>query len=285
MRNYYQILDLGEDCSADDIRQQYRTLAKKYHPDLNKSPKAHEQFIAVQRAYKTLSDPKRRTNYDHGLKYVRTRKTYENSSFQRSAQPNPGAGKTEAERNRNYEQNRRRAHMKKARKEKEDALYFHKFKKYAVTVSLVSFILSMSFFLDYALAPVGTSELVQSKSYLFTQTQDPNDRDHYRILTNLSEHRIHMDLVDDINPGDNIAIQQSPFYKMIIGIDVLQQNQFVRIKNTAFSAGFKFYGLLLIVALLTFYNRNKNEWAVNLTLLNLLLLAIDVLLLKMVLAN
>ncbi len=143
----------------------------------------------------------------------------------------------------------------------------------------------MSFFLDYALSPVGPTEQVQSKAYLFAQTQDPNDRDHYRIRTNLSEHRIHMDLVDDINAGDQIAIQQSPFYKMIIGIDVLQKNQFVRIKNTAFSAGFKFYGLLLIVALLTFYNRNKNEWAVNLTLLNLLLLAIDVLLLKMVLAN
>jgi len=286
MKTYYDILELDEKCSHADIKRQYRLLAKKHHPDLNQEQRAHEQFISIQRAYSTLSDPQRRANYDHGLKYVRTRKSYEHDSFQRSTvRSTPGSGKTAAERNRNYELNRQRARMKKMRKEKEDALYFNKFQKYAIAVSAFSIVLALSFFIDYGLSPMGETEQVNEKAYLFTRTKNPDDRDHFRISTDVGEHRIHSDLVDEINVGDYIAIQKSPFYQMIIGIDVMKENGFVRIKNTAFSSGFKFFSLLIIIALLTYSNKNKNEWAVNLTLLNLLVLAINLLILNMTLAN
>lgn len=54
MKDYHQILELPSDCTIDEIKQAYRRLAKKYHPDINKSPNAHEKFIEISEAYEVL---------------------------------------------------------------------------------------------------------------------------------------------------------------------------------------------------------------------------------------
>lgn len=54
MRDYYQVLELPPDFTIDELKQAYRRLAKKYHPDINKSRNAHEKFIEINEAYEVL---------------------------------------------------------------------------------------------------------------------------------------------------------------------------------------------------------------------------------------
>lgn len=63
--NYYHVLEVGYNASPEDVKQAYRRLAKKYHPDVNAddSEKA-EMFKVVSKAYKVLSDEDRKAAYD-----------------------------------------------------------------------------------------------------------------------------------------------------------------------------------------------------------------------------
>ncbi len=63
-KDYYEILGVSKDASADEIKSAYRRLAKKYHPDLNKTPEASEKFKEINEAYEVLGDDKKRANYD-----------------------------------------------------------------------------------------------------------------------------------------------------------------------------------------------------------------------------
>lgn len=64
-KNYYEILGIEKDANEEEIKLAYRRLAKKYHPDLNKTdPKAKDKFIKIKEAYDTLIDPVRRRIYD-----------------------------------------------------------------------------------------------------------------------------------------------------------------------------------------------------------------------------
>ncbi len=63
-KDYYKILGVSRDASAEEIKRAYRKLARQYHPDKNKAKGAEEKFKAANEANEVLSDPKKRSAYD-----------------------------------------------------------------------------------------------------------------------------------------------------------------------------------------------------------------------------
>jgi curved DNA-binding protein len=64
--DYYQVLGVGREATADEIKKAYRKLAMKYHPDKAKGDKkaAEEKFKQISEAYAVLSSPEKRQQYD-----------------------------------------------------------------------------------------------------------------------------------------------------------------------------------------------------------------------------
>src|SRR4051812_49099471 len=63
-RDFYEVLGVGRTATPDEIQRAYRTLARTYHPDVNKTPEAEERFKEIAEAYDVLSDPESRRRYD-----------------------------------------------------------------------------------------------------------------------------------------------------------------------------------------------------------------------------
>ncbi len=81
-RDYYETLGVGKNASEDELKIAYRTLAKKYHPDVNKDKAAEEKFKEINEAYQVLSDSKKRGIYDQ----------YGHEGVGAAAQGGPGFG-------------------------------------------------------------------------------------------------------------------------------------------------------------------------------------------------
>ncbi|MGO9418785.1 DnaJ C-terminal domain-containing protein [Roseiarcus sp.] len=66
MRNPYEVLGVPKSASAAEIKSAFRKLAKKFHPDQSKEPRAKERFAEVGSAYEILGDEKKRAAFDRG---------------------------------------------------------------------------------------------------------------------------------------------------------------------------------------------------------------------------
>lgn len=80
VRDPYGVLGVSKSASAADIKKAYYGLAKKYHPDTNKDPKAKDKFADIQSAYEILSDPQKRQQFDQ----------FGAAGFDTSGGPSPG---------------------------------------------------------------------------------------------------------------------------------------------------------------------------------------------------
>ncbi|THD44011.1 MAG: J domain-containing protein [Bradyrhizobium sp.] len=66
MRDPYEVLGLAKSASAAEIKSTFRKLAKKYHPDQSKEPRAKERFAEIGSAYEIVGDAAKRAAYDRG---------------------------------------------------------------------------------------------------------------------------------------------------------------------------------------------------------------------------
>ncbi|KAL2478948.1 Molecular chaperone Hsp40/DnaJ family protein [Forsythia ovata] len=62
--DYYSVLNISRNATLQEIKTSYRSLARKYHPDMNKGPGAEEKFKEISAAYEVLSDNEKRSLYD-----------------------------------------------------------------------------------------------------------------------------------------------------------------------------------------------------------------------------
>ncbi|KAK6127846.1 hypothetical protein DH2020_038415 [Rehmannia glutinosa] len=62
--DYYKVLNVSRNATLQEIKAAYRSLARKYHPDMNKGPGAEEKFKEIGAAYEVLSDTEKRSLYD-----------------------------------------------------------------------------------------------------------------------------------------------------------------------------------------------------------------------------
>ena len=67
MKNYYEILEVDKNASYEIIEKAYKTLAKKYHPDLQNSDKSQNKMQQINEAYEILSNDFKRREYDEKL--------------------------------------------------------------------------------------------------------------------------------------------------------------------------------------------------------------------------
>lgn len=67
IKNYYQILNVSQTATQEEIKKAFRTLAKQYHPDVNPNRDANEIMQQITEAYEVLSDVEKRKQYDKKL--------------------------------------------------------------------------------------------------------------------------------------------------------------------------------------------------------------------------
>lgn len=97
-QNFYDILGIKKDASAQEIKSAYYALTKKYHPDANKSSEATKQFQKINDAHATLKDSLKRNQYDQTLIWP------SQQSYRSSKAPQYNAHAHKAEQNRRWKQ-------------------------------------------------------------------------------------------------------------------------------------------------------------------------------------
>ena len=135
MKNYYSLLNVSHNASADEIKRSFRQLALKFHPDRNPDPTAEIIFKEINEAYDVLSDPLKKQLYDQRL---------QNPLAEVLTEPQQSAHRDPAYR-------RKRPQKPSAPKIPEAIQLMMDYFKYVRWLSRIGLIFSMSIFLDYVL--------------------------------------------------------------------------------------------------------------------------------------
>lgn len=100
-RTHYETLGLPETASPEEVRSRFRELARRHHPDIDKSPGASSRFKDINEAHRVLSDSGRRTAYDYELRSRRAARRPEPkpaaTQTPRGASPSGGPGRPSAQ--------------------------------------------------------------------------------------------------------------------------------------------------------------------------------------------
>ena len=85
--NYYDFFGISPTATPEDINSAHKSLAKKYHPDINSSKDAHEKMTMLNKAHEVLSDTTRRKEYDKELRQNQQQRSTRDTSSTKTNQP------------------------------------------------------------------------------------------------------------------------------------------------------------------------------------------------------
>ncbi len=195
MSTYYEILGLKSTASSIEIKEAFRTLAKKYHPDRN--PAGKEQFTIIAQAYEVLSDPDLRAAYDIRLKY-----TAQLSSTQQKTQPGSKEWRfdeREMRRRKYYDEHIRRYEKTSARRNSSPprvAYNEYRYWMFATPLAVALFLLIMHWAGPTISTPTAAVKRVQ------TTLQAPNEL----MLPGLSPYKAHFGKEVFERPGNKVQV-------------------------------------------------------------------------------
>lgn len=241
---YYQVLGLPVNASMSEIKRAYRKLAVVYHPDKNSDPKAEEIFKSINEAYEVLSDPDKKRGYDYLLR---------NPALLNPPEPQP------AHRDPAYRPTRPRTSGKSEKQRLREMMT--RFLPYTEKVSMICFVISLTFLIDYSWPGKISEEKVEKIGKGTTNTRD--ERILWKIETN-SGNTFHLagNYTQFYSVGEAIKVKRSAFFSIPIFVTSHGQTQ---------KLGMSIYGnfifapaALLVVSALGVWARKNIDYGFNL---------------------
>ena len=249
VKNYFKTLGLSSSATNAEIKVAYRRLAKKYHPDKNKSKQASQLFIEVNEAYAHL--------------------TNENSTFQiKSTEKNPPRKRSkysEEELKKRMEWARKYAHYKKIKEERVIELEYYKinnsFRKKIITlINWVSICFAFLIFLDFKILPTSPIYVKLITNYIDTGSDKfvlkfkDIDNDDFNFGVSLDDIKyINAAKINEYSTQKSMLFNQNT--NMLLNID----NEIITIDNHfCVYKVFYFYLIILLLPLVTIFSKGPN---------------------------
>lgn len=207
LKNYYQILELSPSATDEEIKQAYRQLAKRYHPDSNPNPSAHKRFVEINEAYQALGTEKERYRYDQQRKY---QEEYLERQRQRQASTLPPQGVV--------------PYQDKTPPTKTISPWLRNYSRIAQLCTWTAFLFSTILLIDFLLPRRVFIEPVQSVKRLRVGKSD------YRLYTAHTNFLIIRDYALYTQPGEYIGIYQTLMFRVVDTIRVKEEGQIKRFR-------------------------------------------------------
>ena len=249
VKNYYKSLGLSSSATKAEIKVAYRQLAKKYHPDKNKSKEASQLFIEINEAYAFL--------------------TNENSPFQ-----NQDGDKTSTRRRSKYSEDelkrrmewaRKYAQYKKVKEERVMELEYYKIhnssrKKIINLINWISISVAFLIFMDYKILPTSSIQVDLITNYmdmgsdkLVFKFKDLDNND-FNFAVSIEDIKyLNIAKIKDYSTEKSMVLRQNT--NMLLNID----NEIISIENHyCVYKVFYFYFTILLLPLITIFSKGPN---------------------------
>ena len=249
VKNYYKILGLSSSASKSEIKVAYRKLAKKYHPDKNKSKQASRLFIEVNEAYAYL------TNEGSSYRINYPEKTT-NSNKSKSS---------EDELRKRMDWARKYAKYKKVKEERVMELEYYKIhnssrKKIINLINWVSISFAFVIFMDYKILPTSPVEVDLITNYMdmgsdnFVLKFKDIDNNDFNFAVSIEDVKyLNIAKIKDYSTQKSMILRQNT--NMLLNID----NDIISIENHyCVYKVFYFYFIILLLPLITIFSKGPN---------------------------